>query len=295
MQDRKISILGGPTASGKSALALKWAQQHDGEIVNADSMQIYRELNIVTACPGSDELAVVPHHLYRALKGDDPCSAERWRDMARVVIDDIWSRGKMPIVVGGTGLYLKTLVYGLSKVPEIDADIRQDIRRQVTETGAAEAHKRLADIDVEMANRLAPGDSQRISRALEVVLSTGRSLSEWQREPATGGLIDEDVEMSNHVLLRDRDVLYARCDQRFKQMIEQGAAIEEVRALLALKYPRNLPVMKSLGVPQIIDYIEGRTSLDETVTLSQTATRQFAKRQMTWFRNQFSDWKVEIL
>tara|TARA_R110002096_G_scaffold309403_4_gene503997 strand:- start:23549 stop:24436 length:888 start_codon:yes stop_codon:yes gene_type:complete len=295
LQYRKILILGGPTASGKSALALKWAQQHDGEIVNADSMQIYRELDILTACPDADEMDVAPHHLYRVLKGDDPCSAERWRDLARAVIDDIWKRGKMPIVVGGTGLYLKALVYGLSKVPEIDDDIRQDIRHQVTVDGAEAAHKKLTELDPEMALRLAPGDSQRISRALEVVLSTGKSLADWQREPASGGLIDEDVEMRNHVLLRDRAELYARCDQRFTKMIEQGDAIEEVRALIALKYPRNLPVMKSLGVPQIINYIEGRMSLEETIRLSQTATRQFAKRQMTWFRNQFSDWKIEEL
>lgn len=295
MQYRKILILGGSTASGKSALALKWAQQHNGEIVNADSMQIYKELDIVTACPGTDEMAVAPHHLYRVLKGDDPCSAERWRDMARAVIDDIWTRGKMPIVVGGTGLYLKALVYGLSKVPEIDDEIRQDIRRQVTENGAEAAHEKLTELDPEMATRLAPGDSQRISRALEVVLSSGRSLADWQREPATGGLMDEDVEMSNHVLLRDRAELYKRCDQRFKQMIEQGDAVEEVRVLLAFNYPRTLPVMKSLGVPQIIDYIEGNVSLEETISLSQTATRQFAKRQMTWFRNQFSDWKIEEL
>lgn len=288
-------ILGGPTASGKSALALKWAQQYDGEIVNADSMQIYRELDILTACPSVDEMSLAPHHLYRALKGDDPCSAERWRDMARIVIDDIWSRGQIPIVVGGTGLYLKALVYGLSKVPEIDDTIRQDIRNQVAIGGSEVAHTKLSELDPEMAVRLAPGDSQRISRALEVMMSTGRSLAEWQREPATGGLIDENVEMSNHVLLRDRAELYARCDLRFKQMIEQGTAIDEVKALMALNYSRTLPVMKSLGLPQVVDYIEGKVPLEETIMLSQTATRQFAKRQMTWFRNQFSEWKIEKL
>lgn len=291
----KIILLGGPTASGKSSLALKWAGENDGEIINADSMQIYRELDIITACPSPEDMAKVPHHLYRHLKGDDPCSAERWRDMARDVIDDVWSRGKTPVIVGGTGLYLKALVYGLSKVPEIDPEIRSSVRADVNDNGAVKAHIKLSELDPEMASRLAPGDSQRVARALEVILSTGTSLARWQEEPETGGLVDEDVELSKHILLRDRAELYARCNQRFKDMIEQGDVIEEVRNLMSYGYERTLPVMKSLGVPQIIDFIEGNISREEAITLSQTATRQFAKRQMTWFRNQFSDWQIENL
>ena len=255
-------------------------------------MQIYRELDILTACPGVDDLNAVPHHLYRYLKGDDPCSAERWRDLARGVIDDVQERGLIPIVVGGTGLYLKALVNGLSKVPEIDQNIRQNIRTEVNEFGAEVAHAKLIKIDPEMASRLAPNDSQRIARALEVKLSTGRSLAEWQQQPEIGGLVDEDFEIEKIIIERDRAELYARCDQRFKKMIEEGQAIEEVKELLSLGYDLNLPVMKSLGVPQIIDFIEGKTTLEQTVVLAQTATRQFAKRQMTWFRNQFFDWQT---
>lgn len=291
----KIILLGGPTASGKSSLALKWAGEHDGEIVNADSMQIYRELDIITACPSAEDMEKTPHHLYRHLKGDDPCSAERWRDMARGVIDDIWSRGKTPIVVGGTGLYFKALVYGLSKVPQIDEKIRAEVRKDVEENGPEQAHAKLVSLDPEIAERLAPGDSQRISRALEVVLSSGKPLSYWQSLPATGGLIDEDVDISKHILLRDRAELYQRCNDRFEKMINDDAAINEVRELTSLNYPATLPVMKSLGVPQIIEYLDGKLSLEQTISLSQTATRQFAKRQMTWFRNQFSDWKSEEL
>ena len=290
---RKIILLGGPTASGKSKLALEWADDVDGEIINADSMQIYRELNVLTACPSRAELNKVPHHLYRVLAGDDPCSAERWRDMARVIIDDIWLRGKTPIVVGGTGLYLKALVYGLSKVPEIDEAIRREVRDEVEQSGAEVAHVKLKSIDPEMAARLAPADKQRISRALEVVLSTGRSLAKWQEEPETGGLCDEKVGISKHVLLRERALLYQRCNQRFEYMINQGDALEEVRRLSAFNYDENLPVMKALGVPQIIDFLNGKTINEEMINLSQTATRQFAKRQLTWFRNQFSDWKIE--
>jgi len=292
---RKIILLGGPTASGKSALALKWAEEHDGEIVNADSMQIYRELDIITACPLAQEMEKTPHHLYRHLKGDDPCSAERWHDMAKGIVDDIWSRGKMPIVVGGTGLYFKALVYGLSNVPEIDESIRSEVRNEVQENGPEQAHDKLTSLDPEIAKRLAPSDRQRISRALEVVKSTGKTLSYWQSQPATGGLIDEDVEMSSHILRCERAVLYQRCNERFEKMIHDEGVIREVEALVALNYAASLPVMKSLGVPQIIEYLAGKLPLADTITLSQTATRQFAKRQMTWFRNQFSDWKIEEL
>lgn len=292
---RKIILLGGPTASGKSKLALDWADDVGGEIINADSMQIYEELNILTACPEKAELNRTPHHLYRVLQGNDPCSAERWRDMARAVIEDIWLRDKTPIVVGGTGLYLKALVYGLSKVPKIDENIRSEVREEVEQYGADAAHLKLSSIDPEMAGRLAPADRQRISRALEVILSTGRSLAKWQEEPEMGGLCGENVDISKHVLLRDRTLLYQRCDNRFEKMIEQGDAIEEVKTLIALNYDKSLPVMKALGVPQIINFLDGKSSREEMINLSQIATRQFAKRQMTWFRNQFSDWKEEGL
>ncbi|MBT5765862.1 MAG: tRNA (adenosine(37)-N6)-dimethylallyltransferase MiaA [Kordiimonadaceae bacterium] len=288
---RKIIVLGGPTASGKSSIALNWAEKQDGEIVNADSMQIYCELNILTACPSDEDIGKVPHHLYRYLKGDDACSAERWRELARNFIDDIWARNKTPIVVGGTGLYLKALVYGLSNVPEIDENIRANIRNEINEYGSQNAHKKLLELDPVMAKRLSEGDSQRIGRALEVILSTGQSLAEWQLAPSTGGLIDEDVEIHRHILSRDRAELYERCNLRFEKMIHDEGALNEVRELMALNYPKNIAVMKSLGVPQIIDYLEGNISLKETIVLAQTATRQFSKRQMTWFRNQFSDWE----
>ena len=291
----KIILLGGPTASGKSTLSLKWAAQYGGEIINADSMQVYRELNILTACPSMEEMKEIPHHLYRTLKGDDPCSADRWREMARTVIEEVWARGNIPIVVGGTGLYLKALVYGLSKVPSIDQNIRAEIRASMIEEGSKIIHARLFKLDQEMANRLDPNDSQRVARALEVILSTHKSLSYWQAQPEEGGLIDDDVQMSLRIVERDRAALYQRCNHRFKMMIEQGDAIKEVKALMELNYSKSLPVMKSLGVPQIINYLEGDTTLDQAIILSQTATRQFAKRQMTWFRNQFSQWQQEIL
>ena len=211
-------------------------------------------------------------------------------------IEDIWQRGAVPIVVGGTGLYFKSLLGGLSAVPEIDPDIRRDIRISVTKDGAPEAHKRLSILDPLMADKLSPGDSQRISRALEVILSTGKSLKYWQDIPPSGGLERrDDVTIDRHVTIMDRARLYQRCDERLRLMIEQGNGLEEVRALLALNYAPSLPVMKSLGVPQIAGYLRGDITLAEAIRLSQTATRQFAKRQMTWFRNQCGSWNSLIL
>ncbi|PCI45471.1 MAG: tRNA (adenosine(37)-N6)-dimethylallyltransferase MiaA [Alphaproteobacteria bacterium] len=288
---KKIILLAGPTASGKSATALGWAEKYGGEIVNSDSMQVYAELECLTARPSAEEMAQCPHHLYAVLKGDDPCSADRWRDMAIMVIEDIWQRGAIPIVVGGTGLYFKSLTEGLSPVPEIDLDIRREIRETVTSETAPEAHVRLSELDPHMAQKLSPGDSQRISRALEVILSTGKSLKYWQDIPPTGGLDGrDDVMIHKNALIMDRTELYERCNSRFRLMIEQGKAIAEVRALRALNYSPTLPVMKSLGVPQIIRYLTEEITLEEAISLSQTATRQFAKRQMTWFRNQCGSW-----
>ncbi|MBL4612887.1 MAG: tRNA (adenosine(37)-N6)-dimethylallyltransferase MiaA [Emcibacter sp.] len=290
---KKIILLAGPTASGKSSTALDWAKRYGGEIVNSDSMQVYSELRELSARPTAAEEALCPHHLYGVLAGDDPCSAEYWQQMALTVIEDIWSRGAIPIVVGGTGLYFKSLVTGLSAVPEIDPEIRRDIRATVTSDSAAAAHQRLAELDPAIADRLAPGDTQRISRALEVILSTGKSLKYWQDIPPAGGLCQrDDVLIEKNITVMDRQILYERCDRRFRIMIEERNVIEEVQALMALNYAPSLPVMKSLGVPQIIRYLREEITLEEAITLSQIATRQFAKRQMTWFRNQCGDWKT---
>lgn len=293
---KKIILLAGPTASGKSATALDWAVAQGGEIVNSDSMQIYRDLNELTARPTATEMTRCPHHLYGVLPGDDLCSAERWRNMALGVIEDIWQRGAIPIVVGGTGLYFRSLIEGLSMVPQIDPDIRREIRETVTSETSIDAHGRLATLDPIMANRLPSGDCQRIARALEVILSTGKSLKYWQDIPPTGGLEERaDVAIEKNVTVMERATLYERCDRRLRQMVEQGAVIQEVRALLALNYPPTLPVMKSLGVPQITRYLRDEISLEEAIILSQTATRQFAKRQMTWFRNQCEQWnRIEL-
>lgn len=292
-KNKKILLLGGPTASGKTACVLEWARARDGEIINADSMQIYRELRVLTACPSEEEEAVCPHHLFRLLKGDDPCSAERWRELALAEIEEIWQRGKLPVIVGGTGLYFKTLLSGLSPIPDIDPLIRENTREQVREEGADAAHTRLEKLDPATAARLAPGDSQRIGRALEVALSTGKPLSYWQEIPLVGGLEERtDVQIEKHVKQTPREELYARCDKRFRLMVEEGQALAEVKNLVSHGYAPDMPVMKALGVGPLSEYLKGNMGLEAAITLSQTATRQYAKRQMTWFRNQCGDWQV---
>lgn len=292
-KNKELVLLGGPTASGKTAHALDWAASRNGEIVNADSMQIYGELRVLTACPSAEEEAACPHHLYRLLKGDDPCSAERWRDLAVSKIEDIWQRGKLAIIVGGTGLYFKTLLSGLSPIPDIDPDIRENIRREIREGGPEAAHARLEKLDPVIAERLAPGDSQRIGRALEVMFSTGKPLTHWQELPLTGGLDGQkDVTIEKYIKQPAREELYARCDKRFRLMVEEGSVIEEVKSLVSKGYAPDVPVMKALGVAPLSRYLVGEIDLEEAITLSQTATRQYAKRQMTWFRNQWNDWQV---
>ena len=291
---RKIILLAGPTASGKSALALKWAAEYDGEIVNADSMQIYKELRILTACPSKKEEEKVPHHLYRCIKGDQPCSAQDWKNLAVKILEDIWVRDKAAIIVGGTGLYFKTLIEGLSPVPAIDPAIREDIRAELSAVGSEVLHHRLSGLDQIMAEKLNARDGQRVARALEVILSTGKSLSHWQAQPPSGGLAgEENILIERNAVSIERSLLYDRCNKRFEIMMqssENSSALDEVRALLEQGYEDNVGVMKSLGVRYLGAYLKGEIDLSEAITLSKTATRQYAKRQMTWFRNQCSDW-----
>ena len=272
-------VIAGPTASGKSALALNHAQQINGVIVNADSAQIYRDLRVLSAAPSDEELKQAEHRLYGVQDGALPCSAAEWATMARGEINDIHSSGRTPILVGGTGLYLRTLLDGIAPVPAIDPDVRARVR----ETAIDENRLKLQQLDSEAAARLNPGDTTRINRALEVILSTGRTLGEWQKQ-REGGIASE-VELRPIILLPPRKWLYARCDERFSHMIDQGA-VREVEALLSRKLNPNLPVMRAIGVPELSDYLLGRRSLDDAVAAGQQATRRYAKRQFTWFAHQ---------
>jgi tRNA dimethylallyltransferase len=274
-----VALIAGPTASGKSALALRLAEVTGGAVINADSAQVYRDLPILSAAPSADERARAEHGLYGVLDGAKPCSAADWAAMAKVEIKRLHGEDRLPILVGGTGLYLRTLLDGIAPVPPIDPEIRSKVRAASVSDNLAE----LTRLDPSASATLNPGDTTRIARALEVVKSTGRTLKEWQenREGGIGDLID----LKALVLLPPRPWLYGRCDRRFSEMVEQGA-LAEVEVLLARKLDPNLPVMRAIGVPELSAHLRGELSFSEATTAGQQATRRYAKRQYTWFAHQ---------
>ncbi len=279
-----VVLVTGPTASGKSGLALALAEAFDGVVINADSMQVYRELRVLTARPGAGEETRAPHRLYGVLPGRERCSAGRWRQLALAEIAAAGRAGRLPILVGGSGLYLRALSKGLAEVPPVPEAVREAARARHRELGAAAFHAELAARDPAMAARLAAGDSQRLVRAWEVAEATGRSLAEWQAG-AAGAAEGAPYRFLRLVCLPPRPALYAACDARLRAMIEQGA-LEEVRALLALRLDPRLPVMRALGVKQLGRHLAGELGLAEAIAQAQQATRNYAKRQMTWLRTQ---------
>ncbi len=278
-------LIAGPTASGKSALALALAERLGGEIVNADSMQVYRELRVLTARPSRDEEARAPHHLYGVLSGSEHCSPGKWSRMALEVLRDIEARGRVPIIVGGTGLYFRALTEGLSPIPTIPADIREAVRAEVAAAGEG-AHHLLVDADPELATVIRPSDRQRIARGIEVARGTARLLSQWHKEPPAPLLVGR---LAKIVLAPDRDWLKQRCDARFEAMIGEGA-VEEARALGDLGLDPGLPLMKALGLRPLVDYASGNIDLSDAIARGQAETRAYAKRQETWFRTQMIAW-----
>src|SRR5512139_2356525 len=275
----ELALIAGPTASGKSALALALAERRDGVVINADSSQVYRDLAIVSARPTKEEEARAPHRLYGYRDGALPFSAADWAADARAAVKDAHAAGRLPILVGGTGLYLRTLIEGIAPVPPIDPEVRAAVRAMPV----AESHAALAAEDPKAAQRLRPSDTTRVARALEVVRSTGLPLSHWQQHKAGG--IGDRVHLLPLILLPPREWLYARCDRRFDQMMsEQG--IEEVRRLLERKLDPALPVMRAIGVAAIAAFLRGEMDREEALEAGRTATRQYAKRQYTWFSHQ---------
>ena len=276
----KVALITGPTASGKSALALALAEARDGVVINADSAQVYRDLRVVSARPSLEEEARAPHRLFGHVDGaDSSYSAARWAAEARAEIDAAHAANTLPILVGGTGLYLRTLLDGIAPVPEIDPMIRAEVRA----LPVAEAHAQLAALDPAMAVALNPADTTRVARALEVVRSTGRSIGDWRADKHGG--IGDRINLAALILLPDRAWLNARIDTRFTAMVRDGA--DEVAALLARDdVPADAPVRRAIGVPEIAAMLGGDIDAATAATAGATATRQYAKRQYTWFRNQ---------
>lgn len=286
---KKVVILTGPTASGKSRLALETARRFNGAIINADSMQVYDGLSLLTARPDRQALALAPHHLYGVLSPAESCSAGRWRTLAIAAVNEVWEAGQLPIVTGGTGLYLQTLVNGISPIPDIPDEVRSRSRLLFEQSGNERFHALLAERDPVSAARLHPANSQRLVRAWEVIEATGRSLAEWQAVPLEGGL---EADFFKYALLPPRAELFASCDRRFLEMMEEGA-LEEVRSLLSLGLDPALPVMKALGVEPLRDFLQGMISESAAIEAAQTSTRQYAKRQITWIKGKFLDYETE--
>jgi tRNA dimethylallyltransferase len=276
-----IVIVAGPTASGKSILALALTERLNGIVVNADSMQIYRDLPILTAQPDAAARARVPHRLYGEIDAAEQFSVGAWRALALAEIASAARTGQTPILTGGTGLYFRALLEGLAPVPPIPPAIRAAAQALRAEIGIGAFHRELAALDPEAAARLKPGDRQRVLRAYEVAKATGRTLAAWQAEPSAGPAVSAEMIL----LLPPREALYAACDARVLAMIEHGAT-EEVRALLARNLEPDLPAMRALGVAELARWLQGKTMREEAIAALQQATRNYAKRQITWFKHQ---------
>lgn len=288
----KPILIAGPTASGKTALALALAEAFDGVIINTDSAQVYRELRIISARPSDEELDLAPHYLFGHVSGGEAYSTGAWLKDVKALLPGLLQEKRRVIFVGGTGLYFQALLQGLSEVPAVDEAIRHYWRNEAASCGALALHNILRERDPVMAERLEPGDTQRVIRALEVMEGTGRSLSYWQ-EQKTEGLLSEE-ECHRFVVSWPREQLYERINERFKIMIESGG-IEEVRQLKADGFDepekRGLPMLRALGVPDLMAYIEGEMSLEAAIERASMQTRRYAKRQLTWLRGNMISWK----
>ncbi len=282
-------LIAGPTASGKSALAMEIAGRHGGLVVNADSMQVYRDLRIITARPSQAEEAQTPHRLYGHIDGAENYSAMRYAADAAAVLAECGRSGALPVFVGGTGLYFKALTEGFSAIPPVPETVRAAFRARAEGLDTAALHAELGQCDPVMASRLRPSDRMRIMRALEVFLATGRSLASFQGERRPGPLAGQ--RLLQLFVMPERDEVRERIDRRFEAMMAQGA-LDEVAALRARRLDPLLPVMRAHGVPGLIAHLDGKLALPEAIARGQADTRAYAKRQVTWFRHQMAGWQA---
>lgn len=285
-ETRTVIVIGGPTASGKSGLAVSVAEKTNGSVINADSMQVYDALPILTAQPPPEDTARAPHLLYGALPPNTKCNAVSWCAMALEAIHACHARGRMPVITGGTGLYIRTLMEGISPMPAVPSELRAEICDMQREAGNPAFHAMLEKIDPVMAARLHPSNTQRLIRAYEVMVHTGVSLAQWQDIPPEA---PQNLRFVTAALLPPRETLYAQCDRRFGQMLD-GGALEETRDFTLRVNQGGIdplaPVMNALGYRELAAYLSGAMTLDDARAIATQATRNYAKRQVTWFRNQ---------
>ncbi|OYX40541.1 MULTISPECIES: tRNA (adenosine(37)-N6)-dimethylallyltransferase MiaA [unclassified Sphingomonas] len=276
----RVALIAGPTASGKSALAMALAEATGGTVINADSAQVYADLRVLSARPSTLDEARVPHRLFGHVEATDIYSAARWAIEATNAIDEAHADGSLPILVGGTGLYLRTLLDGIAPVPDIDPSVRAAVRA----LSVVSAYEQLQALDPAAADRLAPADTTRIARALEVVRSTGRTLADWQRQLSGG--IAHRITLVPLILLPDRDWLIDRCDARLAAMFDGGAEAEVAALRARTDIAPNAPIMRAIGVREIAGWLDGAVDRATALAQAQLATRRYAKRQYTWFRHQ---------
>jgi tRNA dimethylallyltransferase len=286
LKDNKVVLIAGPTATGKSALALELAEQIGGIIINTDSMQVYRDLRVLTARPSPAEEARVPHRLYGYVDAAINFSAGSYVADAASALADARAQNRVPILVGGTGLYFKALTHGLSAVPPVPAEVRERVRARLMQEGVEALHAELARRDPASADRLKPRDRTRIARALEVAEATGRSLTDWHRQSQRP--VVPPGEFLALFLSPEREALYAQIDARFDTMLKLGA-LEEVEKLAARDLDPLLPVMKAHGVPPLVRHLRGEITLKEAAKIGRADSRRYAKRQFTWFRHQLPE------
>lgn len=282
MTFRKVIVIAGPTASGKTRLAVDVARICNGVVINADSMQLYPDTPVLSAIPSPSEQDGIEHRLYGVFPSSKKGTVVEWLILAAEEIRQVWENGKTPIVCGGTGFYIDNLINGTTPIPEVDAEIRQKVAEAASAEGIPALHARLAALDSETAARLSPNDSTRVRRALEVFYQTGTPLSVWHRQQMIQKL--PEAEFVTVKLLPPMSELDERCSLRFEQMMAAGA-LDEVQRLKAMNLPASLPAMKALGVPELFDFLNGKMSLEQAVNQAKLHTRQYAKRQRTWFKN----------
>ena len=284
-EKRRVIVIAGPTASGKSQLAIDVAKAVDGVVINADSQQAYNCTPLLSACPDDRDKKIVPHRLYEIWGIEKNGSVVEWLNLAAEEIRKAWEEGKMPVVVGGTGLYIDNLINGTTPIPETKPEVRRKVMKMLEEDGVQVLHAKLAEVDAEAAARLNRNDTTRVRRAYEVWLDTGKTLSEWHRLPMKKVL--PDAEFTVVKILPPQEELDERCFCRFDKMMEAGA-LEEAESIYAKKYNDKLPAMRALGVPELLAYLKGQCSKREAVEKAKLHSRQYAKRQRTWFANKLA-------